>query len=235
MPVDYQHFQVRVHRRWDETKDVLLKLGQISDHSVIFEHPPDEKVKRIHVHAYFFHLRLKDDAIRERIRKTGLKGNEDFAVSGQCGEDRRPLDLSGAWAYGTKKDALRPVWINNISPAIVEELQDYARRFHAKWDNISPAASAVTGAPAPKKNKNRYQHVQDIAANVLDPEFLKLDHVARIKRVRNATKEYLRNNQIFCGVIKTCEYIECVMANLDDETFDQAVNQRLNWVFFNQK
>lgn len=227
MPTSYQHYQVRIHRRWDETETVLKKLSDISDYSVVFEHPPDEKVKRIHVHAYFFNLNLKDDAIRERLKKTGLKGNEDFAVSGQCGDDRRPLDLSGAWTYGTKPEALRPVFINNISPAIIEELQEYARRFYAKYkrDNITPAAS-LQGDTKVKK-MTQYNHIKEIAANCLTPDYLRLDSDQRVAVVLEETWQYLRSNGIKSDKWGIVKWVEAVLLELDDKVLKDAVRFQL--------
>lgn len=227
MPTSFQHYQVRIHRRWDETETVLKKLSDISDHSVVFEHPPDEKVKRIHVHAYFFNLNLKDDAIRERLKKTGLKGNEDFAVSGQCGDDRRPLDLSGAWTYGTKPEALRPVFTNNISPAVIEELQEYARCFYAKYkrDNITPAASSQGDTKV--KKMTHYEHIRQMSANCLTPEFLKLDDGHRVAVVRDEVWQYLRSNGIKSCKRGLVEWTEAVLLDLDDKCLKEAVTWQL--------
>lgn len=228
---DYQHYQVRIHAPWCDVSGVVYGLAKKCNIGFAFQHNADDKVKRTHVHAYFFDLDLKYDAISARVKKAGYKGNEDFAVTGQCGDDKRPLDVSGAWTYATEKVALRPVWVQNISPATVEELQEGARRFYAQYrDNTTPAASIVV----PKK-PNKYQQVKEIRANVLCPQFLELSGPDRIKVVRNETISYLRNNCIFADSKRITEYIECVMLELEDDTLLQAVNRRLNWVFFGQK
>lgn len=228
---DYQHYQVRIHSSWEDISGVILGLARKADKGFAFQHNADERVKRTHVHAYFFNLNLKYDAISDRIKKLGLKGNSDFAISGQCGDDKRALDVSGAWIYATKKEALRPVWVENISPAIVEELSEGARRFYAKGMNTTPAASVLVKAKKP----NKYAQVKEIAANCLSPEFLKLGEADRIKVVRDETIEYLRTNCIFADSKRIVEYIECVMLDIDDDSMKQAVNRRLNWVYFGQK
>lgn len=221
MPTSYQHYQLRIHRSWEEARPVLNQFIDICDKAVVFEHPPDDEVKRIHVHGYFFNITLKDDAVRDRIKKHGLKGNTDFFVSGQCGKDRRPLDLSGAWQYGTKQDAMRPVFTKNISPAISEELQDYARRIYAKYGkNISPAASQ---GEQKQKKVTQYQHIKEIAANCLTPEFLRLDSDQRVAVVHEETWRYLRENGIKSHKWGIVQWTEGVLLELDDPTLKSAV------------
>lgn len=221
MPTAYQHYQLRIHLPWAEAKPVLNQFIDICDTAVVFEHPPDEDVKRVHVHGYFFNISLKDDAVRDRIKKHGLKGNTDFFVSGQCGKDRRPLDLSGAWQYGTKQEAMRPVFTKNISPAISEELQDYAQRIYAKYGkDISPAASQ--GEQTTKK-VTQYQHIKEIAANCLSPEYLRLDADQRVAVVHEETWQYLRSNGIKSHKWGIVQWTEAVLLELDDPCLKKAV------------
>lgn len=226
MPTSYQHYQLRIHRSWEEARPVLNQFIDICDTAVIFEHPPDEEVKRIHVHGYFFNISLKDDAVRDRIKKHGLKGNTDFFVSGQCGKDRRPLDLSGAWQYGTKPEELRPVFLKNISPALSEELQGYARRVYAKYgNNITPAASPQ--GETKQKKLTQYHHIKEIAANCLTPDYLRLDSDQRVAVVLEETWQYLRSNGIKSDKWGIVKWVEAVLLELDDKVLKDAVRFQL--------
>lgn len=221
--VDYQHYQIRIKRRWCDISGVIKGLSSKSDKCFAFEHYA-EQASKAHVHCYVFNIKLKYDAISDRVKKLGLKGNQDFSVAGACGKDRRPLDVSGAWTYGTKPEALRPVWVENISPAVIEELSEGARRFYAKRDNTTPAVSVKAEKV---KQKSKYAHVKEIAANCLSPEFLRLDCDQRVAVVLKETWSYLRQNQIFSdkwGIVKWCE---AVLLELDDAVLFDAVKFQL--------
>lgn len=227
----YPHWQVRITRFWSDVSGYVFKLAQKAEQVIVFEHPPDEEVKRTHCHCYFLNVNLKYDAMNERLKKEFpvLNGNKDFAISGTAGKAKMAIDLSGAYQYGTKKLALRPVWVKDISPATIEELHESARRHYAKWDNTTLAPSGKAEAV---KKPTQYQIVREIAANVLCPEFLQMSESARIKVVREATIETLTSYGVFCGVKKTGEYIECVMRDLGDESFKTALNRYLQNIFY---
>lgn len=226
MATDYQHYQVRISRPWSDVSGVILNLYKKAQSGFVFQHDADEEVNRTHIHAYMFNINLKYDAISDRVKKLGFKGNSDFAISGSCGGkmNRRPLDVSGAWIYGTKEEALRPVWVENISPAIVEGLVDGARRFYAKRENTCPKPNLNV---VKAKTLTKYQHVREIAAQVLSPEFLKLGMDERVKVIKEHTVRYLNQNQIFCGLYHTLEWIECVIRDIDQETFEHALHLKL--------
>lgn len=229
---DYQHYQLRIHRSYSDVVELVESLYKKAESGFIFQHPPDDKVSRLHVHCYYFNIALKYDAIRERCLKFGLKGNSDFAISGTAGEDRRPLDVSGAWCYGTKREELPVVFAKNISPATVEELKEYSRRFYAKWATNTPTGKSAEPVKEPvKKSKQltKYEHVRAIVSELLSPEFVKMSKSdpERIAIVRDVTLEYLRKNGIFSGMYRAVEWIETVLNDLGDETFKQSVTIRL--------
>lgn len=230
----YPHWQVRISRPWYDISGSMIKLADKSETAVCFEHPPDDEVSRRHCHCYFMNINLKYDAMNERLKKLfpDISGNRDFAISGTAGKRKGPIDLSGAYIYGTTEAFHAPKWLKNISMSTVEELQESARRFYAKRGDTAQASSIK--AVAKQKKLTRYEQVREIAARCLTPEFLKMGESQRIKIVREEVKSYLRSNGIFCGVIKTSEYIECVLLDLEDESFNTALNRRLNFIFYGQ-
>lgn len=221
--MDYKHYQVRIKRPWSDISGVVKSLSDKSEQCFVFEHYPTQ-VSKTHIHCYLFDMRIKYDAIADRIKKFGLKGNSDFSVSGTCGKDRRPLDVSGAWTYGTKPEAMRPVWVKNISSVISEELQEGARRFYAKRENTIPAASVKAEKV---KQKSKYAHVKEIAANCLTPEYLRLEPSERVAVVLDEVWKYLRANQIFSDKWGTVKWCECVLLELDDAVLFTAVKFQL--------
>lgn len=224
---DYKHYQLRVHRPYDDIAISLLQFSDKSQTSFAFEHPEDDEVKRTHIHYYCFNMTIRYDAITARLQKLDLKGgNTDFSVLGTCGgkKNKRPLDISGAWVYGSECGTLAPKWVNNLSPHQVEELQVYARQF-AKRDNNKQAA--------PQQEKvvklSRHAHVVAVALEILTPEYVKLAtrDPQRIRIVRDTVLAYMRTNQIFLGKFKTTEFIESVLLNIGDEIFYTAVSNQL--------
>lgn len=224
---DYRHYQLRIHRPYDDVASSINQFSQLSKISFTFEHPPDDEVKRIHIHQYNFDMSIKYDAISSRVKKLGLKGNTDFSVSGTCGKDRRPLDVSGAWVYGSQCGTLMPKAILNITPDQIEQLNEYARRF-VKRDPLD-VPSLVSQQPKEKK-LTRHEHIIAVALEVLTPEYVKLSarDPSRVTIVRDTCLAYMRTHQIFCGKWKTVEFIESVLLNIGDERFTDAVSDQLN-------
>lgn len=224
---DFRHYQVRIHRTYDDVGTSLLQFSDKSNISFTFEHPADEEVSRIHIHQYNFDLSIKYDAISARIKKLGLKGNSDFSVSGTCGKDKRPLDLSGAWMYGSKFGTIAPKYVKNLTPEQVEQLNEYAR-FKIPQGVTVASVGSVPQQPK-EKLKTRHQHITEVALEVLTPEYVKLAprDPQRIRIVRDTCLSYMRNHQIFCGKWKTVEFIESVLLNIGDESFFDAVSTQL--------
>lgn len=226
---DYQHYQLRISRSYSDLGLSLLQFYDKCEYGFVFEHGPDQDANRDHIHAYCFNMSIKYDAIHGRIEKLGYKGNSDFSILGTCGGKKRtrPLDLSGAWCYGSKYGTLRPVYLKNISDEVVEELNEYSRRF-APRDQNTAVTPAQPSEPKPKQ-KTKYQQMKEIAELVISPEFVKItSRVERIRVVRDMTLQYLRDNQIYSGgKYKVCELIESVLMDLEDESFTRAVTLQL--------
>jgi hypothetical protein len=104
---------------------------------VVFEHDPDSGCKRRHFHMYAFGVKVGEDTLRKYLKKQPLydvSGVPEWALSQTCGKrgNTRPVDLSGAWLYGSKGKV--PDAFNlrkNISPATVVELEALSKAFWA--------------------------------------------------------------------------------------------------------
>lgn len=119
-------FQVRVPRNYAEAKEALLASVPALHPCFVFQHDPDTSEQRVHCHAYYFHNQIKRKSFAEGLTKA-LQLNGDYATSSSCSpKDPRPLDLSGAWCYGSKWGRYAPSFMKNISPDIVEQLKAYA-------------------------------------------------------------------------------------------------------------
>jgi len=119
-------FQIRVPCLYDDAKEALLAYTPTMHPCFIFQHTADATDKRTHCHAYYFNNTVKRKFFCEKLTKT-LKLNGDYESSDSCSkEEKRQLDLSGAWCYGSKWGTIAPSFIKNISPDIVEQLTAYS-------------------------------------------------------------------------------------------------------------
>lgn len=224
-----KHVQIRIHESWSGLKDepIIKKLISDSQRAFAFEHPADQKVKRTHCHIYLFDIDLTVESVRERLKKK-WEANREFSASGGCGKDKRPIDEEGAWTYGTKPALLRPVMVNLFSPERVKELESGAAAYWAKADTSGNSTSTAIKTEKVKK-LTKYAMIKEIVCEVLTPDFVKMSHEdpERIRIVKRTTLEYLRKNQVFCGVLHATDYIECVLMDLNDDSFTHAVDLRL--------
>lgn len=231
--------QIRIHEAWDVLKDhaIIKKLIADSQRSFAFQHTASQTVKRTHCHIYLFDIDLTPESVRERLKKNpDWKGNKHFEVSGACGKDKRAIDEQGAYTYASKPPNFpapppvlrQPVLVVNFSNARVEEL---VREAEAYWQTRTTSATTpVTELKAEKvKRLTKYAVVKEIVGEILTPDFIKMrdEDPERIRIIKRTTLEYLRKNQIFCGVLHATDYIECVLMDLNDDSFSHAVDLRL--------
>lgn len=135
-----EQFQVRIHR---EYKFIENTFQDYIDNSVIsfgFEHEADDEVSRTHVHHYFFGLKRTRQTIDAYCRRY-YSTNSEFSVSQTCGKKKRPLDVRGAWIYGTTEKLLEPKWTRGLSEDELMWLRMEAIDF---WNKIKESAQTKT-------------------------------------------------------------------------------------------
>lgn len=125
-------WQVRIHRDYFTVKDVMTEYLEQSDIAFIFQHDADDEVSRTHCHVYCFNLRRQRSTIDGYLRKRFNKGNGDFSVSQTCGKKKRPLDVIGAWIYGTKEEAIEPSYTKGLNESEIAFLKQEAVEFYQK-------------------------------------------------------------------------------------------------------
>lgn len=122
------NIQFRVDRPHCDVSGTYESFFKKADYAVVFEHPATDK-KCIHLHGYYFGYDSKFKSFGAQVKKVfSLKPN-DYETSQTAGKDKRAIDLSGSWAYGSRFGTLRPIYTKNISPATVEDLQRYSQIF----------------------------------------------------------------------------------------------------------
>lgn len=187
-----------------------------------FQHNADEDISRTHVHSYFFTPPVESKSFSEQLaKKLGLKGNTDFATSEKCSKKNpRPLDISGAWCYGSKWGTIAPKFMKNISPDEVVALQEYAR-VHATSGNIMSGVVHDTVIIREIKNKvkpTQYEHSKKCAELIMlqHPEVITLDGSTEenLKNIFNVAYEYFRTSGLYMGKYKQLDFLDMVMVHL---------------------
>jgi len=223
--------------RVDRTEhDVLVHAETLSRAAAtvfMFQHPKEGKCKRIHTHGYLFETNVIRETFRDRLKKAFSLDKEVYETSNYCGKnDRRPLDISGAWCYGSKFATIAPFYLKNISPVQVEQLNEYARTMRKTYsDKSSPALGPIVYVKeTPKTKPTQYQNAKNIYEHLFDTYIHKsgeldnkpkdFDEIPNLSQVVfNATFQYLRTNKIFCGRYKMIEYAEAVMLMTGTEDY----------------
>lgn len=135
-------FQVRIHREYDEIKDMLEDYVAQSAIAFGFQHEADEEVSRTHCHTYYFGLKKAKNTVDKYFRSRFTGGNADFSVSQTCGKKKRPLDVVGAWNYGTTEKLLEPTYTHGLSEEEIKYLRLQAIEF---WNKIKAARAKPKG------------------------------------------------------------------------------------------
>lgn len=161
------NFQFRASRDWCDVSGVYAYFTTVCEKIAVFEHTADSGCSRNHFHIYCFGTKVGEDTVRKRLKKAPLydvSGIAQYEMSQTCGKgkNKRPVDLSGAWIYGSKgtipdKFNLR----KNISPATVVELEALSKAF---WAGGEVVLNGITiKKPRDKKVKDdKYVIIEEI-------------------------------------------------------------------------
>jgi len=142
------NLQFRLDREYKDVSGALAVLFNDCEQGFAFEHPYDEKTKKVvHIHGYMFAPVIVRKTLQKHIKALQLSlKNADYETSITCGKDKRPIDMSGSYMYGSRFDELTPKFLKNISPALLEELRLYARN----------------GRPIQSASKSKLEKVHDM-------------------------------------------------------------------------
>jgi len=125
----YMNFQFRVDRHWHDisgTFGLWIELPKCHQ-AFTFEHP-QSPTKCTHTHGYVFGSISAYKTFQGNVKTAFSLKAYDYETSKTAGTLKVPLDVSGAWAYGSRFATVAPKYLKNISPDQVEELNDYARK-----------------------------------------------------------------------------------------------------------
>lgn len=135
--------QFRIDRVFVDVSGSLETFFTKADKGFVFEHPSTPE-KGVHCHGYMFQMPITIKRLRAKVKETFSLKNNDYESSDKCGKKRLPLDLSGAYAYGSRFGTLRPLWLKNIPLTVLEELRIYSQNIGTEIETArSSKASKV--------------------------------------------------------------------------------------------
>lgn len=219
-------FQSRIHREWADVSGFVVSYMATAQMGFSFQHDADEDVKRTHVHTYFFQLQQESKSFSDQLtKKLGLKGNIDFSTINYCskGATKRPIDISGAWCYGSKWGTIAPSFLGNISPDLVEQLQVYAKKMATVGNiahNTHTTEIVVIKEIKVKTKPTQYEHANTCAARIMEkhPEVLHDVPEARESNLRNIFEmsyAYFRESKLYMGKYRQLDFTDMVMVILN--------------------
>lgn len=215
------NIHVRIHMPYTDVSGQLVQWCDMAQTSFIFEHPADEEVNRLHIHAFLFDFPIKRKTLSGYISKTfNLKGNTDFFTSENCSRtDPRPIDLSGSYCYGSKWDSIAPLFAKFNSPDTMDKLRIYAR---SKGTPINIASKSnpttiILKEIKVKSKPTQYQHLQNVLQRCMTEELDIMRQPIEImrRRIFEVTFNYFKENEMFMGKFKQLDFLDMVMLKLD--------------------
>lgn len=63
------HYAIRISRSYQDISGSIIKMAELSDKSVWYEHPTDDFVSRTHVHGLLLSSSIKTDTVKNWIKK----------------------------------------------------------------------------------------------------------------------------------------------------------------------
>lgn len=217
-------FQSRIHLEWCDVSGFVVSYMDKTLKGFSFQHDADEEVARTHVHSYFFGCTTMFKSYADKIpEKLGISGTENFYTSQLCSKrDRRPLDISGAWCYGSKWGTVAPKYLKNISSDEVEQLQRYARS-KATIGNIARGSNTVIIKEIKVKTKpTQYEHAKTCVQRIMQtyPEVVTSDDTTQnMDKIFTVAYAYFRESQLFMGKYKQLDFLDMVLVLLNSPDY----------------
>lgn len=124
-PKYMNNYALRFSLPYADLSGVIAKYAEICEKIIVYEHERDDKVKKTHIHLLIIGCSKKDEALRRLAQKTltdiRMTGNEFWKWSVK--EDHKTQLANDPLSFITymAKGKLAPKFVNNISPAEVEQ------------------------------------------------------------------------------------------------------------------
>lgn len=210
--------QFRIHREYSDVSGFVVSLFEKCETGLVFQHEADEEVNRTHIHGFMFAPTIARKSISEQIaKKLNLTGNKDFFTSDKCSKKNpRPLDLSGAFCYGSKWNTIAPLFQKNISPDLLEELKSYSRKM-GSFNNIRNSTHTtelvVLKEVKVRQKPTQYQHCTTVVnrINELHPDLMSKQLAEQRRCIFEICYNYFRENELFMGKYKQLDFLDMVL------------------------
>lgn len=173
--------QFRVDRHVNDVSGTFSRIFKPCDQAFLFEHPPTPQ-KATHIHGYLFNVSIQVPSFRKNVKEAFSMKPNDYEVSDKCGESKQPLDMSGAYAYGSKFDTIAPSFIKNISPDLLEDLRMYARELGKTIQSARESRKDVKKVKIIDKAKEDLYSIVEQVEKEFDEEHKQ--HVKYIKHLK---------------------------------------------------
>lgn len=225
------NIQFRIHRPYSDVSGVVIKLFDKCKSGFVFQHEADEEVNRQHIHGYMFEPSISRKTLSEQIgNKLSLKGNTDFFTSDKCSrKDPRPIDLSGAWVYGSKFGTVAVSFLKNISPDQVDELRVVVSNwnFNKLASKSAPTTELIVLKEIKVKAKpTQYEHVMEVIKIINDthPDLINSTSSADQRRcIFEVVYQYFQNNQLFMGKYKQLDFLDMVLMKWNSKDYKKSL------------
>jgi len=224
--------QVRIHLPWSDVSGFICHYAQKAQTVFSFQHEADIDAARTHTHAYFFGLLVKRESLSEAIQKKfNLVGQKEFFTKDNCskGKNTRSLDISGAYTYGTTENEYPALFTKNISPATLESLKLYAARYwmmHAttkKTHTVNGQHIVIVKHNHKETQTYHIEQIIDIIFAKYETDIESWEKQLSIDAVADEVYEYLKSKNIWCGVMKTHDYIENTLKRMNSQMYKTRV------------
>lgn len=211
--------QFRIHREYKDVSGFVVSMLEKCTEGFVFQHPEDEEVNRLHIHGYMFGPFISRKTCSEQIAKAlNLKGNTDFFTSDKCSrKSPKPLDLSGAFCYGSKWDTIAPVYLKNISPDLLVELRSYSQKMgtlnNIQRNTVNKTEIVVLKEIKVKQKPTQYQHCITVVnrINELHPDLFSKPLAEQRRCIFEICYNYFRESELFMGKYKQLDFMDMVL------------------------
>lgn len=244
------NYQFRADRVFSDVSNVLVRFAEKAESGFLFEHPETPK-KCAHIHGYMFNMSIEIKTFRGKVKKTFSLTKADYETSDKCGEKKQPIDISGAYAYGSRFAQLRPLWVKNFSPAQLEALQIYSRELGDKIEFARASREKIIEIYNEKPESRQYYDIceaviqeakntpgiyENKLCEVINDgyEYMELRPcIVQKNAVYEILKKHLRKHRMVLEINQICRFMATILR--DDPNFGislrNAVWKRLNLEF----
>lgn len=211
------NYAPRVTCMWSDCSGIIKEWSDSCQSMVVYEHDADEEISSPHLHMVMLECKFKTpEALKRIFLKSKNVSKTGNALWSWEHKDYPNPDLK--FITYMSKGTLRPVFVKNILPAVIEE-------HRLQWKDPTPKGTLLTERKESTKTKRElcdmisahYKKVQEQEQHVC------IEAIA--KSIVSITINVLREHKIVFCKRKIQEYRDTVMGDFHPTTFTNFVNE----------